>query len=130
MKRNNIDKARSLRKNQIDAERKLWKILRDRQLAEAKFRRQFPIGRYILDFYSPEYKLGIEADGGQHYEENGRIRDELRTKELSGLGVQLLRFSDRDILMNIEGVYEIILRTIEQKPITPSPQSSPRGERR
>jgi len=72
MKRNNIARCRNLRKNQTDAETKLWTILRNRQIAGAKFRRQFPIGRYILDFYSPKYRLGIEDDGGDHYEDKGR----------------------------------------------------------
>jgi len=121
MKRQNIQICRNLRKNQTAAERKLWSVLRDRQLAGVKFRRQFSIGRYILDFHSPEYKLGIEADGGQHYEAKGRRRDEIRTKELSKLEVQILRFSDRDILNNIDGVYEVIREAIERKKIAPSP---------
>jgi len=130
MKRKNVAKCRKLRKNQTDAERKLWSILRNRQLSGAKFRRQFSVGRYILDFYSPEYKLGIEADGGQHYEDKGRRRDEIRTKELSGLGVQILRFSDRDILNNIEGVYEIIQENIEKKKNSPPHLNPlPKGER-
>jgi adenine-specific DNA-methyltransferase len=91
-----------------------------------KFRRQFPVGRYILDFYAPEHKLGIEADGGQHYEEEGRKRDALRAEEISKEGIRILRFSDRDILRNIEGVCDVILQEIEK---SPSPQSSPqRGE--
>jgi len=68
MKRNNIERCRNLRKNQSNAEKKLWSILRNRQLSGVKFRRQFSIGRYIVDFYSPEYRVGIEADGGQHFE--------------------------------------------------------------
>jgi len=115
MKRNNIKKCRNLRKNQTDAEKKLWAILRSRQVGETKFRRQFSIGRYILDFYSPEYRLGIEADGGGHYEDIGRQRDKLRTRELSKLGVEILRFSDLEILNNIEGVWEVIWETIENK---------------
>ncbi|MBA7510943.1 hypothetical protein ES705_02932 [subsurface metagenome] len=115
MKRNNIKKCRNLRKNQTDAEKKLWAILRSRQVGETKFRRQFSIGRYILDFYSPEYRLGIEADGGGHYEDIGRQRDKLRTRELSKLGVEILRFSDLEILNNIEGVWEVIWETIESK---------------
>ncbi len=122
MKRKNIDKCRILRKKQTDAERKLWLVLRNRQLSGAKFRRQFSIGKYILDFYSPEYKLGIEADGGQHYEDEGRRKDKLRTSELSQVGVQILRFSDREILNNIEGVYQIIQESIEKKKgSSPSP---------
>ncbi|MEW6456702.1 MAG: endonuclease domain-containing protein [Acidobacteriota bacterium] len=107
--------CRKLRKDQTDAEKKLWAVLRNRQLDGVKFRRQFSIGKYILDFYSPEYKLGIEADGGQHYEDESRQQDELRTKELSKIGVQILRFSNEAILNNIEGVYEVIQKTIKKK---------------
>jgi very-short-patch-repair endonuclease len=123
MKRKNIGKCRFLRKNQTDAERKLWLLLRNRQLAKVKFRRQFPIDRYILDFYSPEYKLGIEADGGQHYSDEGEVKDELRAGKLAGYGIQILRFNNLDILNNIEGVYEVILKTIEEmkRKNTPSP---------
>ena len=128
MKRNNIERCKELRRNQTNAEKKLWSVLCNRQMCDVKFRRQFSIGRYILDFYTPEYKLGIEADGGQHYEENGTQNDELRTRELSKLGVEILRFSDRDILTNIDGVYEIIQKTVqEKKNNTPSPQSSPQS---
>jgi len=131
MKRNNIKIARNLRKNQTDAEKRLWLVLRNRQLCGVKFRRQFPIGRYVLDFYCPKYKLGIEADGGQHYENKERQRDEFRAKDLSILGVQILRFSDREILTNIEGVCEIIQRAIEDKEVNPPHLNPlPRGERR
>ncbi len=114
MKRKNIEKCRFLRKNQTDAESKLWSLLRNRQLAKVKFRRQFPIDRYILDFYSPEYKLGIEADGGQHYSDEGEVKDELRAGKLAGYGIQILRFNNLDILNNSEGVYGVILKTIEE----------------
>lgn len=128
MKRNNTDKCRSLRKNQTDAEKKLWGLLRNRQLNKMKFRRQFSVGKYILDFYCPEINLGIEADGGQHYGNEGRQRDELRTNELNRLGVKIMRFSNRDILTNIDGVFEAISTVIE-KENSPSPQSSPqKGE--
>lgn len=130
MKRHNIQKCRNLRKNQTDAENKLWSIVRNRQINGAKFRRQFPISRYILDFYCPEHRLGIEADGGQHYEEKGRLKDAVRTNELNRFGVDILRFSDRDILTNMEGVYEIIQKTIEEKKNNPPhPIPLPTGER-
>ncbi len=103
---------RGLRKNQTDAERILWNALRNRQLYGMKFRRQYSIGNYILDFYSPEYKLGIEADGGQHYVNDVKKQDESRTKELAKIGVQILRFSNIDILNNIEGVCEAIEKTL------------------
>ncbi len=131
MKRKNIDVCRKLRKSQTDAEKKLWTILRNRQLAGVKFRRQFPIGGYILDFYCAEYGFGIEADGGHHYQDEGRQQDEIRTRELKKLGVEIIRFSDREVLTNIDGVYEIVQKTIEKKRGNPpSPQSSPRGERK
>ena len=128
MKRSNIDKSRLLRKHQTDAERQLWSLLRNRQVSDAKFRRQFPVSGYILDFYSPEYKLAIEADGGQHYRETGLSKDAMRTQALAKAGITVIRFNDRDILNNIEGVGEEIYRILRDMK-THSPQSSPpRGE--
>jgi len=89
--------------------------LRDRQLSGVKFRRQYPIGNYILDFYSPEYRLGIEADGSQHYEDNIKEKDNIREKELSMVGVEIIRFNDYEILKNIEGVCESILQKLKKK---------------
>ncbi|HOV22212.1 MAG TPA: endonuclease domain-containing protein [Candidatus Ratteibacteria bacterium] len=125
MKRKYIGRCRQLRKNQTDAEKKLWMLLRGRQIEGVKFRRQFPIDKYIIDFYAPEYKLGIEADGGQHYYGKTKQKDKIREIELSRLGVKILRFSDTDILKNIEGVWEVIqTELLKKKP--PSPFPSPR----
>lgn len=126
MRRKNIKNCRNLRRNQTDAERKLWSKLRNRQLFDIKFRRQFCIGNYILDFYSPDCKLAIEADGEQHYEDIGKKKDEIRTKELSKSGIEIIRFSDIDILNNIEGVCEAIVKVVEDRKVSPSPLSSPR----
>jgi len=115
MKRKNIQLCRRLRKNQTEAEKKLWVFLRNKQIVGVKFRRQFSIGDYILDFYAPKYKLGIEADGGHHYEEEGKQKDEKRTRELGKLGVKVLRFSDIDILRDIEGVWEVIKGELEKR---------------
>lgn len=115
MKRSNIYYARRLRENQTYAEKKLWSKLRNRQLERVKFRRQFAIQGYILDFYSPEYKLAIEADGGQHYKGIDKLKDDLRTKKLSKQDIEVLRFSDRDILKNSEGVCQVILEAIQRK---------------
>lgn len=131
MKRNNIGRCRSLRKNQTDAEARLWGMLRDRRLAGIKFRRQFPAAGYILDFYSPEYRLGIEADGGQHYEKMGGLRDAARSRELSEAGIQMLRFSDVDILNNTEGVCEEILSVVKKiAGVPPHLSPLPGGERK
>ena len=82
-----------------------------------------------MDFYSPEYRLGIEADGGQHYEDEGLKRDRSRTEELSKLGVQILRFNNREVIENIGGVFELILKTIEKND-PPHLNPLPTGERR
>jgi very-short-patch-repair endonuclease len=96
-----------------------------------KFRRQWALSRYIVDFYTPEYGLVIEADGGGHYEDKGRQRDEFRTRELNKLGVEIIRFSDHEILTNIEGVYETIKKKIEQRKGSPPHLSPlPPGERK
>src|SRR3989338_5727637 len=123
-----IERCKRLRKSQTDAEAKLWSILRNRRLGGIKFRRQHPIGKYILDFYCPAHKLAIEADGGQHYDDNGRREDEARTKILSKHGVRIIRFSDLDILNDMEGVYEAILKEIERGNDPPSsPPFPPRA---
>ncbi len=124
MKRKNIPKCRTLRRNQTDAERKLWSALRDRQLAGIKFRRQFSVDKYIIDFYSPEHRLGVEADGGQHFENRSQKYDKTRTEELEKRGVRILRFTNLEILKNLRGVSLKILEIIKEQ--TPSPQSSPR----
>jgi very-short-patch-repair endonuclease len=80
-----------------------------------KFRRQYSIGSFILDFYSPEYKLGIEANGSHHYEDEVSKIDKMREKELSMVGVDILRFNDNEILKNIEGVCEAILEKLKKK---------------
>ena len=79
----------------------------------------------MLDFYAPQYGLGIEADGGEHYTNRGKEKDETRARELFKRGVELLRFNDHVILTNIEGVCEVIEKTLKRKRDTPSPPSSP-----
>ena len=85
----------------------------------------------MLDFYSPEYKLGIEIDGGKHYEDKGKREDDFRTIELAKQGIGISRFSNLDVLKNIDGVYEVIKRVIENKKDgTPHLSPLPKGERR
>ena len=93
--------ARALRRNMTDAERLLWSRLRIGQLGFG-FRRQHPIAPYVVDFYCIERRLAIELDGGQH--EDQRARDEARTQWLAEHGFRLLRFSDREALMETETV--------------------------
>jgi len=129
VKRSNIDKARFLRRNQTDAERKLWRMLRNRNICKVKFRRQYQIDKYILDFYVPEYRLAIEADGGQHYSIQGDKKDKMRERNLNNYGIKVLRFNDNEILKKTENVLEKIYWEINYLKENPSPQSSPhRGE--
>jgi len=100
--------SQQLRKNMTDAERRLWSRIRGKQLKGYQFYRQKPIGEYIVDFYCPKVKLVIELDGGQHYTEDGKERDKVRDEYLTGEGLQVLRFSDRDVLTQTDAVLEKI----------------------
>ncbi len=100
--------SQQLRKNMTDAELRLWTRIRGKQLKEYQFYRQKIIGDYIVDFYCPKAKLAIELDGGQHYTEEGREKDKVRDRYLTDHGLQLLRFSDRDVLTQLDGVLEKI----------------------
>jgi len=121
-----IENARQLRKNATDAEMLLWNILRDRQLENKKFRRQHPIGNYVLDFYCDTDKLAIELDGGQHADQ--KAYDQKRTDFLNAQGITVLRFWNNDVLTNIEGTAETILQHLSpSQQVSPSPQPSPAG---
>jgi len=100
--------SQNLRKSATDAERYLWSRLRRNQLKGFQFYRQKIIGRYIVDFYSPKARLVIELDGGQHYEEAGREKDRVRDEALKGIGLTVMRFSDRDVFENTDAVIEKI----------------------
>ena len=102
-------RARELRKSSPDAELALWRVLRDRQMDGYKFRRQRPIGGFFADFACIEAMLIVELDGGQHFEPDAMAADERRTTELRRLGFQVLRFTDREALVEREGVLTRIL---------------------
>ena len=130
MRRPNISLARSLRKESTWAERELWKHLRNRGVGGVKFRRQFSIGRYILDFYCAETKLAIELDGDVHGTPERRKHDELRCRDLLALGIEVVRFWNEEVRTNLDGVLEIILRKAESRATTPHLNPFPKGERR
>jgi very-short-patch-repair endonuclease len=100
--------ARELRKNMTDAERHLWSRIRRKQLKNYQFYRQKNIGNYIVDFYCPAAKLIVEVDGGQHFVKENIQEDRARDHFLCDLGFNVLRFSNRDIFKNIEGVVQKI----------------------
>ena len=100
--------ARNLRTNMTDAEQLIWSKIRRKQIGDLHFYRQKNIGHYIVDFYCPKGKLIVEVDGGQHYEKTGMKKDQERDLYLQSLGLTVLRFSDIDVLKNIDGVIERI----------------------
>lgn len=100
------------KKEQTDAEKRLWFQLRDRRLNGYKFRRQYPILNYILDFYCVEKKLAIELDGGRHTQK--KLYDEKRTHGLQQLEIQVVRFWDNEVLQNTENVLEKILHVLKE----------------
>ncbi len=99
--------ARELRKNATDAENLLWQLLRRNQLNGFGFRRQHPLGSYILDFYCHEVKLVIELDGGQHAENTQLRHDEKRSAWLKEQGITVLRFWNNEVLANTEGMLQV-----------------------
>ena len=100
------DKARQLRKTQTDAERCLWRLLRNRSIASCKFRRQHPVGPYICDFVSIDRQLVIEVDGGQHALQVEK--DDARSAYLESKGYTVMRFWNHEVLTETEAVLERI----------------------
>ena len=117
--------ARQMRVAKTDAERRLWAVLRSRRLDGYKFRRQHPIAGYILDFFCVGERLAVEADGGQHLDEEAVADDARRTRKLQDLGIRVLRFSDREVLKNPHGVADAIYEALLSKETGPSPRPSP-----
>jgi very-short-patch-repair endonuclease len=122
-------RARRLRRDETDAERRLWYRLRSRQIEDAKFVRQDPIGPYVADFVCRERRLIVEVDGGQHATDR---RDAVRDQWLKDRRYRVLRFWNNDVLANTEGVIEAIAAALSETAGTqprggsPSPRPSPR----
>jgi very-short-patch-repair endonuclease len=114
--------AKSLRSEMTDAERRLWSALRAHRLEGLSFRRQVPIGRFIVDFACQEFRLIIEVDGGQHADAS---RDIERDQWLSSKGYRVLRFWNSDVLKNLPGVLEKIIEVAREA--TPHPVPPPQG---
>jgi very-short-patch-repair endonuclease len=119
---NLLNLAKSLRKRPTDAEKRLWLHLKSKQINGLKFRRQEPIGTYIVDFVCFEQRLIIELDGGQHAGQ--QAQDQERESWFRSQGFKTLRFWNHEVLANIEGVLEVIRGTCLT---TPSPNPSHQG---
>jgi very-short-patch-repair endonuclease len=103
------EKRKALRRNSTPAEAELWTHRRAAQLG-TKFRRQYSVDAYVLDFYAPRWKLAVEVDGASHFTEDGQEYDRARTALLQRFGIEVLRFSNREVLDRIDDVLERIER--------------------
>ena len=116
-----LQRSRALRHEATDAETKLWYALRERPFGNLKFRRQYPIGRFIVDFCCVEQKLIVELDGSQHAGQ--QTYDEARTSELERRGYRVIRFWNFEVLEGLDEVLDRIKQALDAGP-APSPASS------
>ena len=110
----NFEYAKQNRVNSTPAESALWEELRNKKLKGYKFRRQHPVGVFILDFYCHTAKLAIEIDGEYHLEQEQQIYDRARTELLNQAGINELRFTNQDILTNLPSVLCTIIQILEK----------------
>ena len=107
------EKRRALRSNASEAERKLWWYLRGKQVG-AKFRRQYSVDCYVIDFYAPSCKLAVEIDGDSHFSPQGVEHDRERTAHLARFGIEVIRFTNAEVRENIEAVIQAITQAIRR----------------
>ncbi len=122
-----VTRARNLRKNLTEVEKKLWYWLRRQNLHGTRFRRQAPMGRYIVDFACYEPRLIIELDGGQHSEQT--VYDAKRDDWLRSQGFEVLRFWNNEVNENLEGVIQVIMERLSMLHPPPHPNPPPQGGR-
>lgn len=111
--------ARTLRSNMTDAEQKLWYRLRRKQIQGLQFYRQKTLLNFIVDFYCSAGKLVIELDGSQHAESNHQLKDQRRNELLEGLGLTVLRFDNRQVLLETDAVLAVISSAVEARKLNP-----------
>ena len=107
--------ARTLRRNMTDAERLLWSRVRAQQIGQVQFYRQKPLGKYIVDFYVPKARLVVEVDGSQHRTPEHLESDRKRDEALAGMGLMVLRFNSREVMLETDAVVEKIYRIVKER---------------
>jgi very-short-patch-repair endonuclease len=121
-------RAKDLRRDMTEAERIIWYNVRSHRLQGAGFRRQTPIGPYVVDFVCHEAKVIIEVDGGQHFESGNIARDARRQAYLEAQGYRVLRFNNRDVMTNKAGVLVTIAAVVGRAPSLALPRKRGRGQ--
>jgi len=109
------DRRRELRRNMPDAEVILWSKLQRRQLLGYKFRRQFSVGPYVIDFYCPTLNLAVELDGDNHFRDGAKRYDKRRQEYIESVGIAVVRFLNTDVYDNLDGVLEVFVREIRRR---------------
>ena len=118
-------RRRELRNSMPNAEVVLWSKLKGRQLLGCKFRRQYGVGAFVVDFYSPEIKLGIELDGDSHFAEGKREYDQKRQAFIESFGIRIVRFLNVDVYDNLDGVLGAIEREVVERQARAEPPLAP-----
>ncbi len=124
----NLGLKQRLRSEMTEPEKRLWFRLRSRQLRSLKFHRQHGIGPYIVDFYCPDKGVIIEVDGDTHAAGQQRVRDVQRDRYLRALGLRIIRYTNQEIMRNLEGVLEDLCGKISAGSTSPGPSLQRRGE--
>jgi very-short-patch-repair endonuclease len=107
-------RRRTLRKNLSKAEVILWSKLSHKQMHGYKFRRQYGVDQYVLDFYCPRLKLAIEVDGDSHFMPGAEEQDKMRQEYIEAFGIRFLRFTNPDVCENLDGVCQMIFNKVEE----------------
>jgi adenine-specific DNA-methyltransferase len=110
-----LARCRKLRRTATQPESVMWSLLRNHRFKNAKFRRQHPVGNYILDFYCPEAQLAIELDGSGHLEECNVEYDQIRTEFLKSCGIRVVRFWNDEVLNHLEDVFGVIWEALPEE---------------
>ena len=124
-------KRRQLRQMMTSSEVRIWSRIRNKQLSGCKFRRQFSVGPYVLDFYCPELKLAIEIDGDTHAGKTAECYDHERQSFIESFGIRFLRFTNLQIHENLDGVLEYMGQAVQSFAKTsPNPSLPRRGDKK
>jgi very-short-patch-repair endonuclease len=115
------DKRRSLRNNMPPAEKLIWSKIRNKQIEGCKFRRQYSIGAFVIDFYSPELRLALEIDGESHFVNGAQTYDNERELFLKDRATKILRFTNSQVYQDLDTVLELIPAKIQELRNLPHP---------